>query len=377
MCSSDLDVDVSLDTSRTMFVNPKIDSVTSNTRSLGLYGRATWTVSEATSALIGLRANRDHIAYSITDHASGYASSGSDSANAVVGDLTLRQKLGKDQMVYGTFSKGYKPRAYNTAATLQDNNPLAPVDKESINHFELGAKATLLGGALTLNAALFNTDYKNYQVQIFDNTGGGYINNLVLSSAGKARTRGLELDAQLAAGDDTRITASAALIDAKFLSYTGAACYPGQTAADGCTTNAAGVGTQDLSGKTMPDSSKFKFTLGAEHNLEQSLIPWDLRLNAQYSYRTKANLQANQNPHTMQKGYGIMNIGATAASPDGKYQVSLFVNNLFNQFYLVNAEDFFSGIWGATANAVIGQPARDARRYGGLDRKSTRLNSSH
>ena len=62
--------------------------------------------------------------------------------------------------------------------------------------------ATLLGGALNLNAALFNTDYKNYQVQIFDNTGGGYINNLVLSSAGKARTRGLELDAQLAAGDN-------------------------------------------------------------------------------------------------------------------------------------------------------------------------------
>lgn len=360
------DVDVSLETNREMFVNPKIDSVTSGNRTLGLYGRATWTVNEGTSALLGLRANRDSIQYSIADHATGRASSGSDTANSLVGDLTLRQKFGKDQMAYATLSKGYKPRAYNTAATLQNNDPLSPVDKERITHLELGAKTALLGGALNLSAALFNTDYKNYQVQIFDNTGGGYINNLVLSSAGKARTRGLELDAQLAVGDNTRVTASAALIDAKFLKYEGAACYPGQSQADGCTTNAAGVGTQDLSGKTMPDSSKFKFTLGVDHNLEQSFMPWDLRLNAQYSYRTKANLQANQNPHTLQRGYGIMNIGASASSPDNKYTVSLFVNNLFNQFYLVNAEDFFSGLWGPGGNAVIGQPARDSQRYGGV-----------
>ncbi len=360
------DVDVSADTERMMFVNPKIDSVTSSTRSLGLYGRATWSVTDATSVLTGLRANRDQIEYSIADHATGLASSGKDSSSTVVGDLTVRQKLGRDQMVYGTYSRGYKPRAFNTAATLQDNNALSPVDKEQINHVELGAKATLLGGALNLNASVFNTEYQNYQVQIFDKTGGGYVNNLILSSAGQARTRGLELDGQLAAGDNTRLNFSAAWIDARFLSYTGAPCFPGQTVAQGCTTNAGGVSTQDLSGKTMPDSSRLKLVLGAEHHLEQDWTPWDLRLNAQYSWRSQANLQANQNPYTRQSAYGIMNLGATASSPDGKYAVSVFVNNLFNRFYLVNAEDFWSGLWGASSNAVVGQPARDAQRYGGV-----------
>ncbi|MDT7837000.1 TonB-dependent receptor [Aquabacterium sp. OR-4] len=364
------DVKVDLSDNREMFVNPKIDAVHSSTRSLGLYGRATWTISPSDSLLTGLRYNRDQIRYSIQDFGNALSSAGSDSAKATVGDLTWRHKFGNDRMAYATYARGYKPRAFNTAQTLQaaDNGKsLAPVDKEQIDHYELGAKTTLLGGALTLNTAVFNTAYRNYQVQIFANDGTGYVNNLILSSAGKARTRGVEMDAVLNAGADTRVSASAAYIDARFLRYQGAACYPGQDSSAGCiTASGAAVGAQDLSGKTMPDSPKLKLTLGLDHGLAQTLLPWDLRVNAQYAWRSAAVLQANQNPYTRQGAFGILNLGATASSPDGKYALTLFVNNVTNRFYLVNAEDFFSGLWGATANAVIGQPARDAQRYGGV-----------
>lgn len=358
------DMKVEQESLRVMFVNPLDNTVESVTKSLGIYGRATWNIGEDTSLLTGLRYNRDKVSYSIDDRAGGFASAASDSASATVGDLTLRQKLGKDQMVYGTLSKGYKPRAFNTAETLTSNDPLAPVDKESITHFELGAKNTLLDGKLNLSTALFNTEYKNYQVQIYNNA--SVISLLTLDNAGRARTRGLEMDATWAAGEDTRLTVSAAYIDAQFQKYDGAPCYPGQTEAQGCSTDADGKTTQNLAGKTMPDSPKFKMTLGLDHGLSQSLIPWDLRLNAQYAYRTAANFQADQNPYTRQGAFGILNLGATASSPDGRYSVSLFVNNVFDKFYLVNAEDFFSGLWGGTSNAVIGQPARDARRFAGL-----------
>src|SRR3546814_2604711 len=44
-------------------------------------------------------------------------------------------------------------------------------DPEFVNAFEIGAKNTLLNGALTLNAAGFYYDYKDYQVsQIRDRT---------------------------------------------------------------------------------------------------------------------------------------------------------------------------------------------------------------
>lgn len=356
------DTKVVQDYLRTMFVNPRDDTTTSDNKTLGLYGRATWNFNPSTSLLTGLRLNQDKISYAIVDRAGGYASAASDTSTATVGDLTLRQKFGKDQMAYFTVARGYKPRAFNTAQTLSSDDPIAPVNKENIQHVELGSKMVLMGGALAVNTALFNTDYKNYQVQVYDTT--SVVERLKLSNAGAARTSGLELDANVAASSATHLTVSAAWIDARFISYKTAPCYPGQTETQGCTPSDTGP-VQDVSGKTMPDSPKFKLTLGAEHFIEQRLVPWDLRVNAQYAWRTHANFQADQNPYTVQGPFGILNLGASATSPDGRYMVSLFVNNATNRFYNANEEDFFSGLWG-TANAVIGEPARDAKRYGGV-----------
>jgi iron complex outermembrane receptor protein len=288
--------------------------------------------------------------------------------------------------VYGTYSRGYKPRAFNTAATLTADNSdpkhLSPVEKESIDHFELGSKNTLLGGALNISAAAFSTTYSNYQVQIYPP--GQIFPAIELANAAKARTQGLEVDANFAASENTRISANAAYIDARFLQFKNAPSYPSQTPADGAyvvgTDPASGapVFAQDLSNKPLPDAPKFKITLNVDHTLVAgSVLPWDLSLNGQYAYRTSAVFQANQNPKTQQAGFGILNLSATASSPDGKYSVSAFVNNALNKFYLVNAEDFFSGLYSVPqaagsvppfipGNAVIGQPARDAKRYFGL-----------
>ena len=159
------DVEVSQDTFRMMFVNPKIDIVTSKIQTTGLYGCATWKLCKDTSLLTGLRWKRDKLDYTIDDKAGGHSSANTDSASAV-GDLTLRQKLGKDHRVYGAFARGYKPRAFNTAATLTSNAALQAVEKEDIDHLEIGVKRTLLGGALVLNLAAFNTTCSNFQVQL-------------------------------------------------------------------------------------------------------------------------------------------------------------------------------------------------------------------
>jgi iron complex outermembrane receptor protein len=356
-------VDVSEESLRQMFVNPLDSTILSKTESLGLYGRATWTLAPATSLLTGLRLNHDKVAYSIDDRALGYASSGADSSNATVGDLTLRQKLGKDRMVYATYARGYKPRAFNTAQTLTSNDALQPVAKESIDHFELGAKGTFLGGALSLDAAAFSTRYRDYQVQIYDNS--SIISLLELSNAGQAQTRGLELDATLnSSSTGTLFHLGGAFIDARFVRYQGAPCYPTQTSAQGCATSASGSTSQDLSGKQMPDSPRLKLNASVDQSLPEEWLPWGVRLNANYAYRTKANFQADNNPETVQKAFGLLNLGATFSSPDGRHAITTFVNNVTNKYYLVNAEDFFAGLW--NANAVIGQPARDAHRYFGV-----------
>jgi iron complex outermembrane receptor protein len=362
------DVNVTENVSRAMFVNPDNVYVTSDTKSTALYGRATWNLAPATSLLTGLRYGVDQISYTNYSYDTSSGSAASDTSHALVGDVTLRQKLDANNMVYGTVSKGYKPRAYNTAAT-PTSTALTPVEQEDIRNYELGSKNTLLDGRWHLNVALFDTIYNNYQVQIYPP--GEILPNLELQNAAKAETRGLEVDSVYALSKQSKFTTALALMDAKFVNFNNAPIYPGQTAAQGAVTLANGAQVQNLSGKTMPDAPKLKVTLGLDHNLEESsVLPVPVHLNATYAYSTAVNFQADQNPFTRQGAYGILNLSATASLPSGNDTVTLFVNNVTNKFYLVNAEDFFSGLYatpnGGAANAVIGQPARDAARYFGV-----------
>jgi len=71
----------------------------------------------------------------------------------------------------------------------------------------------------------------------------------------------------------------------------------------------------------------------------------------------------DQNPEARQGAFGILNLNATLLDESGDYAFTLFINNVANQHYVVDMEDFRSSPW--SANAVIVQPARDSNRYFG------------
>jgi iron complex outermembrane receptor protein len=283
----------------------------------------------------------------------------------VVGDVSLKQQLGDRAMAYFTYARGYSPAAYNTSEVLTSNAAQVPVGKESINSFELGTKGSYLGRTLTLNADIFDTIYTNYQIQSYAYAPGQLTPPLNLSSVGKAETRGAELSTEWLATRTTRLSLSAAYIDAKFVTYSNAPCYGLQTAAQGCVTPANGASpSQNVSGDTMPNSPKFKFVLAAEQRVPLGSHPYELVVSGNYSYRTSAQMLPDQNPYAIQSGFGLLNLSGAFQSTDGKYSATVFVKNLTNHHYFADVEDFWSGPW--NGNAVIGQPARDSVRYVGL-----------
>jgi len=351
---------------RDFVANPHDHTVLSDTRTIDGYGRVTWKLGQGYDLLTGLRYNRDTISYRKDDRAMGFASTGESTEGTWVGDLSLRRQFSRDAMAYVTAARGYKPSAYNTSETLSSNDPLQPAGKERVNHYEIGLKLSLLERALHLNTALFHTAYDDYQVQIYQILPGSVLANLLLDNAGAARTRGVEVDANYAITSAARATLSLAWTDAVFTRYQGAACWPGQSVEQGCQ-NIAGVNVQDLSGQRMPDSPRWKAHAGAEYTwYGDHARPFDLTLSGQYAWRSDAFMQANNNPQTRQPAFGIVNLSLTATRADGRFSLGLFVNNVFDKFYLNTAEDFFSALWGPTTNAVIGQAARDSKRYVGL-----------
>jgi iron complex outermembrane recepter protein len=346
--------------------------VVPDTKTADLYARSTWKFTPTTSLVTGLRFNHDEITNRYNQYVSVgvsppvYTSLSSDSSNTVVGDVALKQQFTDKVMGYLSYSRGYSPAAYNTSAVLTSNAPQTPVGKESINSYELGLKGSFFDRTLTLNADIFDTIYTDYQIQSYQYAPGQLTPPLNLSSVGKARTRGAEVATEWLATPLTRLNLSAAYIDAKFVTYTGAPCYGLQTPAEGCVTeviNGQPALAQNVSGDTMPNSPKFKATFGAEQRVPLP-DPYELVFGGTFTYRTSAQMLPDQNPFAIQAGFGLLNLNASIQTKNGKFSARVFVNNVTNHHYFTDVEDFWSGPW--NGNAVIGQPARDSERYSGL-----------
>lgn len=368
------DNDVSLDSVRPAFLIGfggtvrvgALDRYTeSETVSHGVYGRTTWRASPDTRVLLGLRWNRDTIGVNRTqrsqDTAPGLSLQAEDTSSRAVGDLTVQRDLNKDVMAYATAARGYKPRILDTVGDLlPTKRTLDVAEREDIKHFELGIKGEPLFGKVQVSAALFHTSYKNYQIQVTD--GLSAVPTTRLRNAPEATTTGLEIDGSVALTSATRMNFGLAYIDAQYKTFTNADCYPTQTLAQGCVNR-----SQDLSGASMPDAPRFKSVLGLEHRMAAG--SWGkLTLNGQYAYRSSTVLAADQNPAARQEGFGLLNLSMAASPINNAYTVTVFANNVLDRFYLVNAEDFFSGLYATNnnANVIIGRPARDARRYVGV-----------
>lgn len=371
-------------------------SVTPDTKTTDIYGRSTLKFGEGTSLVTGLRYNYDQIDYNMLETAYAVSfpppvivgplsAANSDSQGTTVGDISLQQQLAPRVMVYATYARGYSPAAFNTAQALTSTEPtLGEVKAENINHFEIGTKGSYFDNRVTLNVALFDTKYQNFQVQIFDQSNTSINPPLILANAGGAETRGLELDAAWAATQNLRLDFDAAYIDAKFTDYDGAPCYYPTSVAGlgfnpaGCFQQVKGVQVsgsgqasvtgvpvvQNLSGASMPNSPKFKYSLNAEQRIPLGDAK-DIVLNGNYTWRSSAQMLVDQNPYGIQGAFGILNLSAGFDDKAHKYSVTAFVNNVFNKVYYTDIEDFWSSPWGGTST-VVGQPARDAHTYGGI-----------
>ena len=88
------------------------------------------------------------------------------------GRVLLNFQLNDNIMVYGGYSKGYKPGGANPAVPSQfQGESNFDFDQEDVDAWEIGAKTTLLDGRMVVNGALFFYDYEGLQVaRIKNNT---------------------------------------------------------------------------------------------------------------------------------------------------------------------------------------------------------------
>jgi len=97
-------------------------------------------------------------------------------------------------------------------------------------------------------------------------------------------------------------------------------------------------------------------------------MPYDGFVNVNYRWQDEIIYSLSQNPKTVQQSYGTVNINAGIRErSEGKYQVSLFINNLFDQDYAAAIIDQTGAYGGKTA--LVHLVPRDAHQYAGLRMK--------
>lgn len=112
--------------------------------------------------------------------------------------------LGEQSSVYLSISEGFRSGGFNL---LSEQN----FDPETVLSYELGAKATLLDGRLKTEAAIFYSQYSDYQDPTVDSQGLYFVGN-----PGEADIQGVEWSTQFRVSQQLTVGFSANITDAKF-----------------------------------------------------------------------------------------------------------------------------------------------------------------
>jgi len=259
-------------------------------------------------------------------------------------EATITWKPSSQVTVYGSYRTGYKSGGFSISGTISPNTVAsdATFGPEKVHGFEGGVKSTLFNRQLRLNLGLYTYNYTGLQVDFLNPITIQYLT----TNAASALTKGIELEAEYAplSVPGLRLSATAAINDAKYKSFPLAPCLTGQTPAEGCTLlpNTSGAFTrQDLSNQATPQAPKFVATTGIDYSTP---IGGGLKLggtaNMRYSSRYKTYAFAPDNAKRFyQEAYATVDVSIRLSAEDDRWELALVGKNLTNHFIQSSAFD--------------------------------------
>ncbi|HEY9218931.1 MAG TPA: TonB-dependent receptor [Phenylobacterium sp.] len=247
---------------------------------------------------------------------------------------SLAYKVTDDVLAYGSYSTGHKAAGLNLNAAVTPGSPLI-LEPETVENWELGLKSTLFGRA-TLNLSAFWADLSGLQANISPSNGA----RQYLANVGDIRSKGVELDGSWRATQGLTLSGSVSYNDVTYADYRNAPCPVGVAAP--C----------DLTGQRVFQAPEWVANLQARYEFDwrDDIHPY---VQAQYSYRSEVYGQVDASPYSLIEGYSVVNARVGASFGDGRYDVSVWANNLLDEEYFNTLGS--SSIVGASVYGFSGQ----------------------
>lgn len=235
----------------------------------------------------------------------------------------LKYEIDPDANIYLSYNRGFKAGGF--APTTFD---LTPFKNEKIDAYEVGFK--IARDRFDLQTSAFYYDYQDLQIANYS-SGVGIIENAAASEIYGA-------DAQITARvtERFRLQAGVAYTHSKYVRFPDATFYPG------IGTPADPVRTQQIDASGNPLLRTPKWTGSLSGSYEQPVGDNSLQFSANY-YITSA---FNFDPigQFRQDGYGLLSGRIEFSTPDDRFSVAVFGNNLTDETYLTQVLPFSGAI---------------------------------
>ena len=281
--------------------------------------------------------------------------SGSKTFTKFTPKASLTFKPDSDNTIYASYSQGFKgggfdPRGVGANAPVGvSQSDFLSFKPETVNSYELGYKANLLGRRLYIATAAFYMDYKDVQIpgSIACQSGGFTTFCGVVSNAGKARIKGFEFEgrAKLIEGDKGTLTLSGSLgyVDAKYLNYI---------------TNVAGQPTQVTQFRHVQNTPAWSGSANLDYSMR--LGDANLAFDAGMSFKSKTYQFEIANPYLDQPAYQLFDASIVYHAPGNRWSLGIFGKNLTDERiktsgYTFVAADPTTGVLVTPLKATLGK----------------------
>jgi iron complex outermembrane receptor protein len=251
--------------------------------------------------------------------------------------ITLQADLNSTDMVYASFTTGFKsggfdvrsnaaPNAlggiYNGQATGVPNIEGSwEFEDEQVKNYELGGKFLLADGAAELNVALFRSDFSDMQTSQFDGSLSFNVTN-----AGEALVQGLEVDGRWAVVDNVLLRGGVAFIDFEYTDFKNSQCYFGQVDNIGV----AGDGVCDATGKRREFTPEIQGNIGVDYTIDFS-GGMKLVSTLDFVYSSDYLTTPSLDPKFEQDAFTKINARIALSGNDDLWEVALIGKNLTDE----------------------------------------------
>jgi iron complex outermembrane receptor protein len=303
---------------------PSIDIFsTQRTRSISVFGQASYEIFPATSLTAGLRYTDEHVRQEASRLETGGVVLAFNPDQRLNFDgftwrLSIDHRFSPDLMAYASYNRGLK----SGGVTLTTPSNLPPFQPEKVDAYEVGLKADMFDGVLRLNLATFVYKFKDIQVQRV--IAGG----LLTVNAARATIWGVDGDIEARLSPNFRMFGSFGYTHGEYDAFPNATGFPASALA-------GPLFSFDASGRTTVSTPRFTGNLGAQYTVPTSA--GDLSLDVLLTHSSKRYVSPD-NRLTLD-AFEVVNASASWRSPDERYVVRAWVKNLFDERYIVGGTE--------------------------------------